>query len=421
MLSRFRKLNAALVYYVLTGGITLAQGLMFTILAIYYVNEVGMNPLQLVLVGTMVEGTILLFEVPTGAVADTYSRRLSVIIGMFILGAAWLVQGSFALFGMVLLSEFIRGVGETFLSGALDAWLAGEVGEENIGKIYVRSGQINRIIGILGILGAVGVASLQLNWAILGGGALFLLLGLFLVLFMPENGFEPAPQDERNSLGTVGQTLRSGARAIRGSRLLLLLLLVSAVGGAASEGFDRLWEVHLIRNFTFPAIDGFTVVVWFGAIKIAMSLAGLLVTESLRARLERATRSPAVTARILLVLNTLSMGAIFAFALAGNFPAAFVFVLIKSVLSGLFEPLYYTWLVQSTEPKVRATMLSMINQSNALGQVALGPAVGAVGTFVSIRAALVAASVLLAPITALFAGASKSQPEPEREAVAPEG
>mgnify|MGYP006183429285 CR=1 FL=1 len=44
--------------------------------------------------------------------------------------------------------------------------------------------------------------------AILGGGALFLLLGLFLLLFMPETGFEPAPQDERNSFGAVGQTLR---------------------------------------------------------------------------------------------------------------------------------------------------------------------------------------------------------------------
>ena len=39
-------------------------------------------PLQLVLVGTTLELACFLFEIPTGIVADLYSRRLSVVIGV---------------------------------------------------------------------------------------------------------------------------------------------------------------------------------------------------------------------------------------------------------------------------------------------------------------------------------------------------
>ena len=52
------------------------------IVAVYYVRVVGLQPLDLVLLGTVVLVAGLLFEVPTGVVADTYSRRLSVVIGV---------------------------------------------------------------------------------------------------------------------------------------------------------------------------------------------------------------------------------------------------------------------------------------------------------------------------------------------------
>ncbi|TAK20408.1 MAG: hypothetical protein EPO26_17695 [Chloroflexota bacterium] len=53
----------------------------------------GLTPLQLVLVGTMLEVTAFPCEIRTGIVADVYSRRLSVIIGVFLHGVAILVEG----------------------------------------------------------------------------------------------------------------------------------------------------------------------------------------------------------------------------------------------------------------------------------------------------------------------------------------
>ena len=61
------------------------QGLLFGIAAalnpVYRIETVGLDAFQLVILGTILEITIFSCEVPTGVVADTVSRRLSVIIG----------------------------------------------------------------------------------------------------------------------------------------------------------------------------------------------------------------------------------------------------------------------------------------------------------------------------------------------------
>jgi DHA3 family tetracycline resistance protein-like MFS transporter len=421
---RFRKWPAEPVYYLLSGGVTLAQASMYTILAVYYVTRVGMNPLQLVLVGTLLETTVLLCEVPTGIVADTFSRRLSVVIGMFVLGAAWLLEGSLPLFAMILLAEVIRGVGETFLSGATDAWLAGEVGEEQVGRIYLRSGQINRLVGLAGIAASVALASIQLNLPVLAGGGLYLALGICLALVMPERGFARPAADgqrpgldaitsaERTAWQTMSHTFRQGALVVRRSSILLSLFAVSAIAGAASEGFDRLWEAHLLANFTFPSLGALKPVVWFGVIEAGSNLFSLATTELFRRRLEVTSRQPAATARVLLVLEVLSAASVIAFGLAGNFPLALAALGIKAALAALSDPLYNAWLIQNTDPQVRATVLSMLSQSNALGQIAGGPGVGLIGTLVSLRAALVTAGALLSPTILVYARVLRGYPKP---------
>ena len=71
-----QRLSARATWYVYEAAASFLGVLAFTVTAVYYVTEVGMSPLQLVLVGTFMEVSIFVFEVPTGVVADTYSRRL---------------------------------------------------------------------------------------------------------------------------------------------------------------------------------------------------------------------------------------------------------------------------------------------------------------------------------------------------------
>src|SRR5437016_7843067 len=122
-----KRLPATTVYYGLTFGLRLPT---WVVMAVYLVRELHFSPLQLVLMGTAMEGAVFLFEVPTGVVADTYSRRLSLIIGYLGMGTAWLVVGFVSTPWLVIVLWALWGIAYTFTSGAEEAWVADEVGAE---------------------------------------------------------------------------------------------------------------------------------------------------------------------------------------------------------------------------------------------------------------------------------------------------
>lgn len=406
----FKPARASLVYLLINAIEALAGSIMFTVTTVYFVQTIGLNPLQLVLVGTVLEGTILLFEIPTGVIADTFSRRLSIRIGHFIIGFSFLLYGVVMQYWAVLLGQILWGIGYTFTSGATEAWLADEVGEENVGAIYIRSGQIGRIAGLVGTGLSVALASIALNLPLIIGGGLYLLLAVFLLFKMPETHFVPQPRKETlgGHLAGMKQTLMEGLTVVRASPLLITLIAVELVVGAASEGFDRLGDAHLLTNFTFPSLGALQPVVWFGILNIVGSLIALLVTAVTRQRLEQTTQSTRATARALLVFNGLSIASVFMFALAGNFYIAIAALLLRGVLGSLIHPLYNSWLVQNINPATRATVVSMVGQSNALGQVAGGPGIGAIGNAFSLRAAIFGAGLLSLPVLYLYARVLRS-------------
>jgi len=145
-----------MIYLVIRGVSAFAFFLAEVAMGVYFVTIIGLTPLQLVLVGTALEATEFLFEVPTGVVADVYSRRLSIILGMFLMGAGFVVWGFFPIFAAALLGQALWGLGTTFTSGAEAAWISDEVGEAHVARLYVRGLQAEQVGGLVGIaLGAV--------------------------------------------------------------------------------------------------------------------------------------------------------------------------------------------------------------------------------------------------------------------------
>lgn len=102
--------------------------LSWTTAAVYVIRDVDMSPLQLVLAGTALEVAYFLFEVPTGVVADLYSRKVSIVIGAVVSGIAMIVIGALPQVGYAIAGMAGWGAGWTFRSGAEDAWLADELG-----------------------------------------------------------------------------------------------------------------------------------------------------------------------------------------------------------------------------------------------------------------------------------------------------
>ncbi|PWH14702.1 MAG: MFS transporter, partial [Anaerolineae bacterium] len=113
--------------------------LIFVVTSFYEATVAGLTGLQLVLVGTTLEGVILLFEVPTGVVADAYSRKLSLVLGYLIMGIGFLIEGLFPFFPAIVLASGTWGFGYTFTSGATEAWLSDEIGEEAANRTLLRA------------------------------------------------------------------------------------------------------------------------------------------------------------------------------------------------------------------------------------------------------------------------------------------
>src|SRR5262245_40305952 len=122
-----RKLSPTTVFYTHAFWLDISFTIIFTINMIYQVEMAHLTPLQLVLVGTALEVSAFIFEIPTGVVADVISRRLSVIIGIFITSVAMLIQ-AVPTFWTIAFGSGLWGLGYTFTSGAHQAWITDEVG-----------------------------------------------------------------------------------------------------------------------------------------------------------------------------------------------------------------------------------------------------------------------------------------------------
>src|SRR5512137_2709922 len=166
------KFNAYSVYLFSEFTLALLFSMMFVVDGVYQVSLVGLNALQLVLVGTTLEISAFVFEVPTGVVADVFSRRLSIIVGMFVMGLAFIVEGSFPSFAPILLAQVLWGLGYTFTSGATEAWIADEVGEERSGQAFLRASQISTLGSLIGIGAGTLLGTLGIQIPIVLGGAL---------------------------------------------------------------------------------------------------------------------------------------------------------------------------------------------------------------------------------------------------------
>lgn len=397
------RLGALRVYLIYSGALSLFLALAWTVNLVYQVQTVGLNPLQIVLVGTALELTAFLFEVPTGIVADTYSRRLSVIIGTFLLGTGFVIMGAVPIFEVLLLSQVVCGIGYTFLSGAEEAWIADEVGEERAGAVFVRGAQARQVGSLIGVVAAVALASIWLQLPIILGGVLTFLMGFALLAVMPETAFRPAQDEERTSWGSMRNTLVQGAALVRQRPILLTILGITAFFGMYNEGFDRLWTPHLLENFSFPSLGRLDPIYWFGIINVAIDVIGIVALELVRRRMSM--NSHLVVTRALIGVNVLLIGAVVAFGLAGSFTIAIVTLVGGAVLRRIVYPLKTAWINQNIESSVRATVISINGQADAVGQIAGGPAIGAVGTVFSLRAAIVTAGLVLTPGLLLYARA----------------
>ena len=119
----------------------------------------------------------------------------------------------------------------------------------------------------------------------------------------------------------------------------------------------------------------------------------------------------------MLVTSAILVASLIGFGLTSSFVPALLLIWIIAIVRSLNDPLYTTWVNQRLDSSVRATVLSMSSQMDAIGQIITGPFVGLVGKFVSVQAALSLTGIILSPVLWLIRRVIHQERTPQKKAL----
>ena len=382
--------TAEKVYKQLRIFMSMLHWMCFVVSSLYYIQTVGMTPLQLVLTGTMLEASIFILEVPTGIVADVFGRRKSILIGLLLNGAGFLVQGLWPAFIGVLMAQVLWGAGFTFTSGASEAWITDETDEEIAAVLFVQAEQRALIGAVVGILIGMGIGLFNYAAAIILSGLGFIVLTVYMTAVMQETGYVPQRKVDSNPYADLLSTFQDGIKLTRYNHHLLWIFAIGFILGFYSEGVDRLWEARMVADFTFP---WFEPVIWFGMVNIIAMLMGSLGLGWIQKKKDFAGLSANLGIQTSLTVGVIV--SLFIFAISGNFLLAIVMITFTQVFREAHYPFYTGWVNRKLDSSVRATVISMSSQVDAMGQIGGGPFVGGIANRMGIPSGLMVSAGLL--------------------------
>jgi len=346
----------------------------WTLFFVRVVVDVGLDPLQLLLLGTTKEVTILLVEIPTGVVADIRSRRLSVILSFLVCGVAIVGAGLADSFVLLVLTQALWALGSTFRSGAETAWFTDEVGSlEVVDAVLPRRARFEAVGSIVGLTAtALLAAATGLSFALVAVGVVLVGWGIVLRVRMPETGFE---RHETSARVRVRQLLGEGFQAV-----------VTVVTGFASEAVDRLAVARLDQIGLQDTIDPALLI---GGASVVQSLGAIVVLFVYGRRLagpQLVTAMMILNAVTAVGVGVLAQGGLLAIALAGMVAQGTVRSIARTVTVG--------WTNHFTDRSNRATVHSFVGQAQSLGEISGGITLGIVAQQIGLGMALTASAVI---------------------------
>lgn len=407
---------------------------------VWWVVDLRLSPFRLAVLGTALVLSILVTETPTGVVADLYSRKYSVVAAYVVMGTAMALGPVTELFGVLVIWQVLWGVGWTLQSGAATAWMTDELahhashshrsaavmpvesstsgddtGAEHSG--IPRSDHSRQVDGLIvrhaifrsaGVMVGLVAATAMGAWSVRGSMAVMGMLAIaaagYLAIAMPEAGFESprrrasgAPRPAHTSAWKDAIALwKRGARLVRRDPSLLAVALSATVAAGAWEANDRLSVLRLF-DLGLTQLDGREAVLFFGAVWFVMSALAIPMMAWLRRRLEQADqRSARRDAFLLARFLTIAAAGALALALSPWFTIALIGWAVLDVAGETAYSLTEAMANRHADSSVRATVVSFVGQSQAVGEVSIGLALGTVAQFVSVPFALAIAAALFA-------------------------
>lgn len=358
--------------------------------ALYLVVVADLSPSQLVLIGVFQGLTVVVAEVPAGVLADTVSRRLALIVAHVVMGAGMAMTGFVTAFPLLVISQCLWGLGWAIASGADVAWITDELDRYDlIDRVLTAQGRFDLIGTAFGIItfGALGWVT-TLSLAIVVAGVSMVGLGLAIVARWPES------RRQSDILGrpraSAVWVLRRGVAVARADRMIVLVLASTLIVNGGAEGFGRLFELRLIALGLPNAPDP---IVWFAALALVAATLGALTLLFMQARIA----GVGVAKRTYVAACGIGTIGLVVFAHAPNPASAVAGALLVKGIAFPTVRIAGTILVNRRTPsEARATVHSLLSQSENAGEIVFGLALAAIASAASSTVMLMASAGLVA-------------------------
>jgi MFS family permease len=360
-------------YLLLLFGNTLAASLIWGINTIFLLDA-GLSNLEAFTANAFFTAGMVIFEVPTGIVADTAGRRMSYLLGTVTLAAStllyvllWKIEAPFWQWAIV---SILLGLGFTFFSGAVEAWLVDALTATgftgSVESVFAR-GQIVSGVAMLGGSVAGGFIAEETSLAVPFVLRGVVLLVMFVAAFrlMRDLGFTPVkggsiPSEVRN---VASASIEYGWRVPAVKWLMVESL---AMGGVGIYAFYAL-QPYLLELYGDP--DAYQIAGLVAAIVAGAQIAGGIAAPRIRKRFERRTSALILIA----VLNVAALGLI---GVLDNFWAVLGLIVVWGLLFAAAMPIRQAYLNGLIPSQQRATILSFDSLMGSAGGVWTQPVLG---------------------------------------------
>ncbi len=361
------------IYLLLTLLNTLATSMIWGINTIFLLDA-GLSNAQAFLANAFFTVGQVVFEIPTGIVADLKGRRLSYLLGTLTLAAstflylfAWMTHAPFWAWAV---SSVLLGFGFTFFSGATEAWLvdalafAGYKGE--LEAVFAKAQSVSGIAMLAGsVAGGLIAQSTDLGVPYIVRAILLLATFIVAFLFMKDWGFSPK---KSVNLGKDVRALfvNSFELGLRKPTIRWVMLATPFVSGVGFYVFYAM-QPHLLALYGDPLAYG---VAGLAAAIVAGSqfLGGFLAPAVRRLFTHRTTG--------LLVGTVASVAFLILLGLTNDFWLAILFVSVWGLLSAATRPMRQAYLNALIPSEQRATVLSFDSLLGSVGGVVIQPVLG---------------------------------------------
>ena len=378
-------------YYTYAGIYTLAASIIWGINTLFLLDA-GLSVAEVFFANAAFSVGTVLFEIPTGVVADTVGRRASFLLSVLVLAGATFAYVALAAVGGGVVAfagvSVLLGLGYTFYSGAMEAWLVDGVRglgyDGPMDRVFATGQMIGGAAMLIGTVGGGVLGQIDLAIPFVARSLLLLLLFVLAYFGMHDIGFQPKPVTWRTLPAEANAVAAAGVKFGWRNRPLRLIMIAGAIQGGVFMWAWYAWQPYFLELLARDAV-------WVAGVVAALLAVAMIIGNSLVQLITRfCGRRTTILLWTAVAFSLTSIGV----GWATSFPLALAFLLVGSVAMGVQMPVRQAFVHGMVPSAERATVVSFDSMIGGIGAVGGQAGLGLYSERQSYSAAYVAGGVI---------------------------